>query len=250
MDYGATYSKERLTGRGYFTATGSANVIDLGNIQMFESDFGIKRKEHFAARRGVLSMDRYDAYSSMGAWHITLDEYTTATLALLWSGSANTNYTQTAGTAVTFMFTSKKGASANVGKYGLNNASLTTPTTKVEGVDYIIDRAGGKVYIPLTSTIADATACTITYDAPALTYDSATALNTLNRPGSLELQGEDDSQAGIGAGAGAVPPVRYIWNFPCILSVDKSGQFKPDTYRESILIATLTSPMTVLRLTT
>jgi len=249
MDYGATYSKERLTGRGYFTATASTNVIDLGNIQMFESDFGIKRKEHHAARRGVLTMDRYDAYSSMGAWHITLDEYTTATLALLWSGSANTNVTQASATGATFMFTSKKGASASVGKYGLNNASLTTPTTKVEGVDYVIDRAGGKVYIPLTSTIADATACTITYDAPALTYDSVTALNTLNRPGSLELQGEDDSQAGIGAGAGAVPPLRYIWTFPCILSIDKSGQFKPDTYRESILIATLTSPMTVLRLT-
>jgi len=250
MDYGATYSKERLTGRGYFTPTGSTNVTDLGNIQMFESDFGIKRKEHFAARRGVLSMDRYDAYSSMGAWHITLDEYTTATLALLWDGTANANFVQSAGTAATFMFTTKKGAYANVGKYGLNNATLTTPSSKTEPGDYVIDRAGGKVYIPLASTIADATAATVTYDCPALTYDSVTALNTLNRPGSLELQAEDDSQAGIGTGSGAVAPVRYVFTFPCILSTDKSGQFKPDNYRESILIATLTSPMTVLRLTT
>jgi hypothetical protein len=250
MDYGQTYSKERLTGRGYFTASGQSNIIDLGNIQMFESEFGIKRKEHFSARRGVLSMDRYDAYSSMGAWHITVDEYMTTTLALFWSGSANTNVTQTVATGATFMFTSKKGFYASVGKYGLNNATMTTPTLKTEPGDYIIDRAGGKVYIPLGSTIVDATACTITYDAPALVYDSVTALNTLNRPGSLELQGEDDSQSGIGAGVGAVPPVRYVWTFPCILSIDKSGQFKPDNYRESILIATLTAPMTVLRLTT
>jgi hypothetical protein len=249
MDYGATYSKERLTGRGYFTATGATAAIDLGNMQMFEQEFGIKRKEHFSARRGVLSMDRYDAFSSMGAWHITLDEFTTATLPLFWSGTANVAFAQTVSTAATFMFNSKKGTSVSVGKYGLNNASLTLPASKVEPGDYIIDRAGGFVYIPFGSTIVDATACTLTYDAPALTYDSVTALTVLNRPGSLVLQAEDDSQAGIGVGVGAVPPVRLIWTFPCILSIDKSGQFKPDTYRESILIATLTAPQTVLRLT-
>jgi hypothetical protein len=250
MDYGATYTKERLTGRGYFTASGTTALIDLGNIEMLESDFGIKRKEHFSSRRGIQAMDRFDAYSSMGSWKVTLDEFTTPTLPLLWSGSANVNYSQTVATAATFMFTSKKGTSANVGKYGLNNASLTLPTLKVEPGDYVIDRAGGKVYIPLSSTIVDATACTVTYDAPALTYDSVTALSILNRPGSLELQGEDDSQAGIGVGTGAVPPLRYIWTFPCILSADNSGQFKPDDYRKAVLIATLTSPMTVLRLTT
>src|SRR6516165_2363402 len=130
MDYGATYSKERHTGRGYFTATGQTYVTDLGNIQMYESDFGIKRKEHYSARRGVLSMDRYDAYSSMGACNITVDEFTTPTLALLWGGTAQASTTQTAGTASTFMFTSNKGSVFSVGKYGLNNASLTTPMSK------------------------------------------------------------------------------------------------------------------------
>jgi hypothetical protein len=249
MDYGATYSKERLTGRGYFTPTAATSVIDLGNLTMFECEFAIKRKEHFANRRGIQTADRFDAYSSMGNWKISLDEYVTPTHPLLWSGSANANVSQTVGTAATFMFTSKKGVAFSVGKYGLNNASLTLPTTKVEGVDYIIDRAGGKVYIPLASTIVDATACTLTYDAPVLTYDSVTALNTLNRPGNFELQGEDDSGAGKGAGTDAVPPVRYVWLFPCILSCDKSGQFKPEDYRTSDLIATLTAPMTVLRLT-
>jgi hypothetical protein len=252
MDYGVTYSKERLTGRGYFTATGSSVVTDLGNMQMFESDFGIKRKEHFSARRGVLSLDRYDAFSSMGVWHITLDEFTTATLALLWSGTANAATSQTIATAATFMATLSPGQAASIGVYGLYTASLTSPVGKVEGptADYVIDRAGGKIYIPLTSTIAASTACTVTYSAPALTYDNVTALTTLNRPGSLELQAEDDSQAGKNTvAADAVAPVRYIWTFPCILSADKSGQFKADNYREAILFATLTSPMTVKRLT-
>ena len=250
MDYGVTYSKERLTGRGYFTATGSSVVTDLGNMQMFESDFGIKRKEHFSARRGVLSLDRYDAFSSMGVWHITLDEFTTATLALLWSGTAGTAFTQAAVTAGTLMQTMSPGQSASIGFYGLYSASVTTPVSKVEPGDYIIDRGGGKIYIPLTSTIAASTAVTVTYSAPALTYDLVTALNTLNRPGTLELQAEDDSQAGKNlVAADAVAPVRYIWTFPCILSTDKSGQFKADNYREAIMFATLTSPMTVKRLT-
>ena len=248
MDYGATYSKERLTGRGYFTPSGATTLIDLGNLTMYECDFGIKRKEHFAARRGVLSMDRYDAYSSMGSWKITLDEYVTASLAMLWSGTANTQVTQAAAPATTFMFTANPGNVYDLGKYGLGNASMTTPTLKVEGVDYVIDRGGGKVYIPYTSTIAPATACTITADVPAITYDSVTALNTLNRPGNFELQGEDDSQSGKGPAIDAVSPVRYAWKFPCILSCDKSGQYKPEDYRTSDLIVTLTAPMTVLRL--
>jgi hypothetical protein len=251
MDYGVTYSKERLTGRGYFTATGATVVTDLGNMQMWESDFGIKRKEHFAARRGILSLDRYDAFSSMGVWHITLDEFVTATLALMWSGTANVATTQAAVTATTFMVTLSPGQGASIGAYGLFNASLTTPASKVEGptADYVIDRAGGKVYIPFASTIPASTACTFTYSAPALTYDNVTALNVLNRPGSLELQAEDDSQSGKSTtGADAVAPVRYVWTFPCILSTDKSGQFKADNYREAILFATLTAPMTVKRL--
>src|SRR6516225_11965793 len=116
MDYGVTYSKERLTGRGYFTASGAPTLVtDLGNMQMWESDFGIKRKEHFAARRGVLSLDRYDAFSSMGVWHITLDEFTTATLALLWSGTANAATSQTIATAATFMATLSPGQAASIG---------------------------------------------------------------------------------------------------------------------------------------
>jgi hypothetical protein len=252
MDYQSAYAKERLTGRGYCALTATpTQYIDLGNVTMFEVDFGIKRKEHFASRRGVLVMDRYDAYAAMAKWMIDLDEFVTPTLPFMWAGSANTNFSQSTATAATFAFTSKKGVWFDVGKYGLNNASLTTPASKTEGItaDYLIDRGAGKVYIPLGSTIADSTACVVTYDAPALTYDSIAALSILNRNAIIELHGEDDSQAGKGAGTDAIPPSRYIFSFPGILSVEKSGQFKPEDYRAAQLILTLTSPMTVKRLT-
>ena len=37
--------------------------VDLGNIDMFKIDFGIKRKEHFGSRSGIQTLDRFDAYS-------------------------------------------------------------------------------------------------------------------------------------------------------------------------------------------
>src|SRR5262245_15999631 len=134
MDYTAAYGKERLSGRGYFTPTGATQGVDLGNVDMFKVEFGIKRKEHFSARRGVQTLDRFDAYASQPLWTITLDEFVSPMLAFAWAGTANANFSQSAGTAATFNFTfatTMKGATLDIGKYGLFNASLTTPASKV-----------------------------------------------------------------------------------------------------------------------
>jgi hypothetical protein len=141
------------------------------------------------------------------------------------------------------------GTALDIGKYGLFNATVTTPAGKIEGynADYVIDRGAGKLYFPLSTTIP-AGAGVVTYSCPAITYDSVQALQILNRPGNLEVQGEDDSGAGKGAATDAVPPPRYIWTMPCILSTDSSGEFKQDDYRKITMTATATSPMTVKRL--
>jgi hypothetical protein len=256
MDYGAAYGKERLSGRGYFTPTGSTSGVDLGNVEMFKVEFGIKRKEHFAARRGIIVQDRFDAYGSQVVWTITCDEFVSPILAYAWAGTDNVDLVQSAATATTFNFTTTatalKGTTWDIGKYGLFNASLTTPTTKTEGAtaDYVIDRAGGKIYITDVTTIP-AGACVVTYSCPALTYDSVTALNILNRPGNLEVHGEDDSGSGKSTtGADAVPPVRYVFTIPAILSADESGEWKVDDYRKITFKASVTNPMTVKRLQT
>jgi len=221
-------------------------------MEMFKVDFGIKRKEHFDARRGVLSMDRYDAYASQALWTLTLDEFVSPLLSFAWGGIVNANFAQTLGTAATFNFTfatTMLGATLDIGKYGLFNASLTTPSSKVEGysADYVIDRGAGKIYFPLSSTLV-AGASVVTYSCPALTYDSVTALQVLNRPGTLEVHAEDDSGSNKGAAVDAVPPSRYIFTVPCILSSDSSGEFKPDDYRKITLAVSATAAMTVKRL--
>ncbi len=253
MDYTNAYGKERLSGRCYFTLSGATASVDLGNVQMFKIDFGIKRKEHFAARRGVVVLDRFDAYGSQALWTVTTDEFVSPILAYAWAGQTNANFSQTIATGATFNFTmaaALKGTALDIGKYGLFNASLTTPSSKVEGytADYVIDRGAGKLYIPISTTIPNG-AGVVTYSAPALTYDSVTALQILNRNGSLEIHGEDDSGSGKDPTAvDAVPPSRYVWTMPCILSADESGEFKVDDYRQITFKATATSAMTVKRL--
>jgi hypothetical protein len=255
MDYAVPYTKQRLTGRGYFFPTATPTQgADLGNLNMFKADFGIKRKPHYAARRGILKTDRQDAYGSEGVWTFTLDEFVTPTLRYAWGGTPNANFVQSSqvGGTITFTTASKKGGVFDIGKYGLFNASLTTPGSKVEGAtqgtgDYFIDRGAGKLYIPLSSTIADATTLIVTYSCPALTYDSINTLSNLNTPGIIEVHGEDDSGQGKDATAtDAVPPSRVIVTVPCILSVDDSGDFKPDDYRAITMKATETG-QTVMR---
>src|ERR1044072_623122 len=132
MDYTSVYAKERLTGRDYFLATGDTSYVDLGNIQMMKFDYGIKRKPHLSARRGIVYKDRDDAYGAEPKWSITSDEWVTPLLPFLWLGTANANFAQSSGAGSTFNFTSKKGKAFDIGKYGLFTASLTTPASKVE----------------------------------------------------------------------------------------------------------------------
>jgi hypothetical protein len=257
MDYTNPYSKERLSGRGYFTATGATQGVDLGNVDMMKIAFGIKRKEHFSARHGVQILDRFDAYAAQPVWDITIDEFVSPSLMFAWNATVNPSFVQAATTNSTFSFTmasTLKGGTLDIGKYGLFNCSVTLPVGSwVEGYsnDFVVDRAGGKLYIPLSSTITNG-AASLTFSCPAITYDSVTALQILNRPGNLEVQAEDDSGQGkptTGTGlADAVPPVRYLFTVPCILSADDSGDFKVDDYRKVIVKATATSPMTVKRL--
>jgi|SRR5215472_2163811 hypothetical protein len=254
MDYSAPYGKERLSGRGYFTPLGVSQGVDLGNVEMFKIAFGIKRKEHYSARRGIVNLDRFDAYSAQPVWDLTLDEFVSPILAYAWAGTVNPNVVQSAATASSFAFTMSaalKGGTLNIGKYGLFNASVTAPVGSwVEGYsnDYVIDRGAGKLYIPLSSTITNGPG-TVTYSCPAITYDSITALQILNRNGNLEIHGEDDSGQGKSTtGTDAIPPSRYVFQLPCILSSDDSGEFKYDDYRKIIIKATATAAMTVNRL--
>ena len=245
MDYDVVASKERLTGRAYFNPglSGGAGItsmpwLDLGNIQMMSLDYGIKRKEHLKARRGVLLADRFDAYSATPRWTITGDEFTSATLFLIFLGTAVANVMQTAGVNQTLAFNAHKGGVLDTGKFALYNWSVAGA---VDGIDYNMDEGPGKLYVPLTSSWAEDSAHTLTYSYPAITWNRILPpLSNLNRTGSMQLIEEDDSSP---ISPSAISGPKTVHDFSVSLSTDTGGETKVDTYKEFKMIATITDPV-------
>jgi hypothetical protein len=253
MEYDQVASKERLTGRAFFFGDGDNGWIDLGNIQLMNLDYGIKRKEHFKARRGALIADRFDAYSATPRWEISGDEFTTSTLSLIFLGTVLANVTQSATTGGVVTITVRTGkwvdiATGPIGvnqRFGLSSqTTVTTPAGKSEGFngDYVIDRGVGKIYIPYNSTIADGTSVTVQFWQPALTYNKIfPPLSDLNRSGQMQIVEEDDSTATV-TGTGTSYPPKTIHDFPVSLSTDSGGQTRVDDYKSFKMIATITDP--------
>jgi hypothetical protein len=212
--------------------------LDLGNIQMMSLDYGIKRKEHFKARRGALIADRFDAYSSSPRWEITGDEFTSNTLFLIFLGTSVANVTQTAAVAQVLNFFVHRGGVFDTGKFAIYNWSVGG----VEGVDYIVDPGPGKVYIPLTSSLTEDAARAITCSWPTIVFNKILPpLSNLNRFGDMQIIEEDDSGP---VGASGIAPPKTIHDFACSLSSDTGGQTKVDDYKQFKMIATITDPTT------
>jgi hypothetical protein len=236
MEQLATAAFLRLTGRAFFKPDGETSQIDLGNCDALKLDFNPKRKQHYLTIHGKQVLNRDDAYGADPKWQITVDVFYSPMLPYLYGaalGAANTDISQSAATASTFTFTSKKGRTFDIGKYKLSVASVTTPTTKTEGItaDYVIDRVKGKIYIPLASSIADATSVVVTFDCAALSFDSVTAFGQFNFSGTLEIQTEDEYDNAP----------REVYSMACNLSIDNLGETKVDDYRKVVFIATSTS---------
>ena len=248
MDYDAIASKERLTGRAYFNPgiVGGLGItqmpwLDLGNIQLMSLDYGIKRKEHYKARRGMLITDRYDAYSATPRWEITGDEFVSATLFLIFLGTDVANFVQNHGTS-TQSFHVHKGGVFDVGKFAIYNYSVGSGLTA--GVDFVVDAGPGKVYIPQGSSLVEDNPTSITCSWPDIVFDKILPpLSNLNRSGTMQLIEEDDSppvgQTGFVSGVGAP---KTVHDFPVSLSTDSGGQTKVDDYKAFKMIATVTDP--------
>jgi hypothetical protein len=248
MDYDQVASKERLTGRAYFNPAfaGGTGIIsmpwlDLGNIQMMSLEYAIKRKEHFKARRGVLIADRFDAYSATPRWTITGDEFTSATLFLIFLGTDVGDVSQAHGVNAGQAFNVHLGGVLDTGKFAIYNASVTTGTA---GIDWIVDAGPGKLYIPFTSSFVENSAKAFAYSWPDITFDRILPpLSSLNRTGTMQLIEEDDSgPAGTVGFMSNVASPKTIHDFSVSLSTDTPGDTKVDDYKTFKMIATITDP--------
>jgi hypothetical protein len=233
MEYDAVASKERLTGRAFFFETGATGQIDLGNVQLMNLDYAVKRKEHYKARGGKLTADRFDAYSVEPKWEITGDEFASALYPEIFLSTAPAILSQTIQTTnQTMSFSVHVGGVFNIGIFGLTAASVTGGTEGI-GADYVIDRGLGKIYIPYSTTFVENTSKTLNYQCPQVNWwQILPPLTTLNKVGTMQVFEEDEYTT--------VP--KTIHNFAVSLSNDSGGQTKVDDYKTFKMIATITDP--------
>jgi hypothetical protein len=247
LDYNVAASKERLSGRAYFnpqiggtTALNEMPWLDLGNIQLMNLDYGIKRKEHLKARRGVLFSDRSDAYSTTPRWEITGDEFTSAILFLIFLGTAVADVSQIHGNQ-TLSFHAHHGGILDLNKFAVYNWVVPGATN---GIEYVMDAGPGKLYVPLSSPWNEGDAHSVTFSWPDITFNKILPpLSNLNRTGLMQLIEEDDSPpaGNVGFVSGVASP-KTVHDFPVSLSTDSGGQTKVDDYKAFKMIATVTDP--------
>jgi hypothetical protein len=123
----------------------------------------------------------------------TIRSVTPENLALFIGGSTSTA-TQTEATAVSISgVVVQKDRFIQLGNGpGVRNVAAvtvvgTTTTAPVAGVDYILDAALGRIYIPSTTGLLTSETLTITYNRPAVTYSRVTTTDDVGQIGSFRF---------------------------------------------------------------
>ena len=212
-------------GRGivYFATLGSDGkpdaYRDMGNAPEFNVSIEVETLEHQSSRQGLKVTDKEVIISQKVNLSLVLDEINHENLALLLSGEKGTHTNvAVAGFTEYEMVVGDESAttelalgrwydivnSAGERAYDVDGTKLSiattnlTPVPLVEGTDYTLDAAMGRIFILSTSTVA-ATAIagfegldvTLTADAGALGVNEVRALTTTSVSGALKFIAEN-----------------------------------------------------------
>lgn len=198
--------EENLTlGRGifYFNKKNPATGLyeghrDLGNCPELSINIAPEKLAHYSSRGGLKVKDREIIKEITLKFSFNLDEPNVENLAMVFMADRE-NIAQPAATDATHdIALPTKGRHFNIGNRNItvDEIALTSdPTTiYVEGTDYTVDAANGRIYIVPGGSITGSESITITYDAALTEY---TTLKALNQPVvEGELQFISDNPAG------------------------------------------------------
>ena len=163
----------------------------VGNSPSFSVNIQSDKLEHFSSDSGVRVKDKSVTLQTNRTGSLVLDDINAENLALFFFGSTST-LAQTSATAQTETVTgTKKGYYHQLGISGgnptgvrsISNVGITVSSVaKTAGTDFVVDAVRGTIYIPDTSTIADASTMVITYDRAAVSRKQIIS-------GSTEIEG-------------------------------------------------------------
>lgn len=169
----------------------------LGNCSSFSVNVEVIRKEKPDLRASIYDLPKSVIVGFRPTCSITLNEISRENLALILAGDVHTAYTQETRNNETIALTVKKGFAfqlvngAGFKVFGLKVHSITAgATVYVEGVDYVVTRGAGIIYIPDTSQIVNNSTVTILYSATGHSLPQISMAHSTNLTGKITYVGE------------------------------------------------------------
>lgn len=238
----ATY--ERLTGQFWLTLVGDVCAINLGNIEMVKTDYGMKEVEVYASARGISNLARRDFYQSKLHYTIDMNQFHTPVIPLLILGDQLADRVIGAATGSTFSFTAVLGRGIWIGVYGITTLTSVkvSTVTKTRDVDFFFDEFTGMIEIPVVAAgIAAGDTVVVTFSSPALTMEEYQGMTKFNRLAALVGHLEDEYG----------PPSKWIMKASVSVSAKGGADAAdPNKFRKSQLdVAVLGKPIFNLRKT-
>lgn len=232
-------SLDKLTGKAIFFELGSAGGVDLGDIQMHKLDFGVERDKGQWAIDGNVVLAYDDVISVSPVFSIDGKQFHTPMNPLLLMGTRNTDVVQSAASGATFVFTARLGQSFDIGARNVTLTSVTVAAAgRVRDTDFFFEEKTGIIRLPVVAAgIADGVTVTVTFDKPAITRESITAFNKLNREGTLKVFEMDNRS----------PVPKAEWALPGTMSVESGSDGERAKERKWSVRFAVNGQPTVLR---
>lgn len=219
--------------------------LDFGNIAAFTPSRESTLEEHFGSYRGVRRKDAIVVTETDLSYELTVDEFHTKNVALLYGGTIGAEWVQAAQAAVAIdplVFTAPL-PSGTVKWYditvtsGVRLRQLTsvTITGKVEGTDFEVDLLLGRVRFLINQT----TTLNGTVTAPALATGTNGAMQTIVPLNNILLNGFGRLVIFDQNNKGKV--VLDHTDFSCQLTAEASGEQDGTGFGEITITVTITS---------
>ncbi len=225
-------SLDRLTGTAvFFPLATPLEGIHCGDIEMHALSFNPQR-EHFvkvAGRDILLGSD--DTIAIAPVLSIEGRQFHSAILPLLLLGTRNANLLQSYVSAGALTLTARLGKTFNLGALNLRNVVVNYPGgIAIPDVDYFLEANKGLLRFPeFPPNIADGDSITVSYQAPALAWESYAPCTQLDLEGTLQLYEMDTAG------------VKALWTMPGIITADSLGDGDPSKHRKWKLRYALTN---------
>jgi hypothetical protein len=216
-------SVERLTGLAFFTPSGAASAIHLGNIEMLRLDYGLKSFDIMRSRRGVVYPRKRHFYQRSPVFTIQGNQFHSGRMAAQLAGTRQANTTRPYTSNAVYTFNAIPGGAFNIGQHGIWIQSIKVGLyDKVEDYDYFLDAQNGWIWLPEKGgTIETGQLVTVTYTFPSQDLETYTAFDNLSQDGQLIVYAEDH----LG------PPARERWVMDVTMSIKSMPDADPAKFR-------------------